>query len=84
MDAWPRWNSQISAGHIACLKLYVGYIAPLNLFQNVPVFQLQYGQPVTLPLVQASNVGVTDKWLLITDHVCMMMAVKQYARQKFV
>jgi len=32
------------------------------------VFQLQYGQPVTLPFVQASNVGVTVKWLLLTDH----------------
>jgi len=68
LDTWPRWNSQIPAGHIACLKLYIDYTAPLNLFQNVPVFQLQYGQPVTLPFVQAGNVGVTDKWLLLTDH----------------
>jgi len=68
LDAWPRWNSQIPAGRIACLKLYIGYTAPLNLFQNAPVFQLQYGQPITLPFVQASNIGVTDKWLLLTDH----------------
>jgi len=32
------------------------------------VFQLQYGQPVNFPFVCASNVGVTDEWLLLTDH----------------
>jgi len=68
LDAWPIWNSQIPVGHIACLKLYIGYTAPLNLFQNAPVFQLQYGQPVSLPFVQANNIGLTDKWLLLTDH----------------
>jgi len=68
MDAWPRWNSQIPAGHTACLKLYKSCKVPLNLFQNAPLFQLQYGRPVTLPFVHASNVGVTDEWLLLTDH----------------
>jgi len=68
MDAWPTWNSQIPPGHIACLKLYIDNKVPLNLFQNAPVFQLQYGQLVTLPFVHASNVGVTDKCLLLTDH----------------
>jgi len=48
--------------------LYIDYKVPLNLFQNAPVFQLQYGEPVTFPFVHASNVGVTDKWLLLTDH----------------
>jgi len=68
LDAWPRWNSQIPAGHIACLKLYGDYTVPLNMFQNAPLFQLRYGQQVTLPFVQASNIGVTDNWLLLTDH----------------
>jgi len=68
LDTWPRWNSQIPAGHITCLKFHIGYTAPLNLFQNAPVFQLRYGQQVALPFLQASNIGVTDKWLLLTDH----------------
>jgi len=66
--AWPKWNSQIPAGHIAYLKLYIDYKVPLNLFQNAPVFQLQYGQPVTLPFVHVNNIGVNDEWLLLTDH----------------
>ena len=67
MHAWQRWNSQIPAGRTACLRLYIRYKAPLNLFQNMPVLQLRYGEAVTLPFVQASSVGVTGKWLLLTD-----------------
>ena len=67
LSVWPRWNSQIQAGHVAYLRLYVSYKAPLNLFENVPVFQLRYGETATPPFVKASNFGVTDKWLLLTD-----------------
>ena len=67
LDAWPKWNVQVPTGHTACLKLYVSYKPPLNLFQNVPVFQLQYGETVTLPFVQASNFG-NDECFLLTDH----------------
>ena len=67
LSAWPRWNSQIPAGHVAYLRLYVSYKAPLNLFENVPVFQLPYGETATPPFVKANNFGVTDKWLLLTD-----------------
>ena len=63
---WPRWNSQIPAGHVACLRLYVSYKAPLSLFENVPVFQLRYGETATCPFVQPSNLGVT--WFLLTDN----------------
>ena len=41
VPAWSTWNShvQIPAGHFACLKV-INYEVPLNLFQNVPAFQL--------------------------------------------
>ena len=67
MSVWSRWNSQIPAGHFACLKVYIDYKVPLNLFQNAPVFQLQYGERLTLPLARVDIVG-TSKWLLLTDH----------------
>ena len=57
LAAWPTWNAQVPSGHIACLKLHISYKPPLNLFQNEQVFQLQYGETVTLPFVQASNLG---------------------------
>ena len=67
LDAWPNWNVQVPSGHTACLKLYISYKPPLNLFQNAPVFQLRYGETVSLPFVQASNLG-TDECFLLTDH----------------
>ena len=67
MRTWPTWNSQIPAGHAACLRLYISYKAPLNLFRNMPVLQLQYGEAATLPFVQATSVGITDNWLQLTD-----------------
>ena len=42
----------------------VSYKAPLNLFQNVPVFQLQYGKAATLPFVQPSSI---NEWFLLTN-----------------
>lgn len=77
LSAWLRWNSQIPAGHAACLKLYINYTIPLNLFHNVPVFQLEYGETATLPFVQASSVGITDKWLLLTEHDDGRMMVRK-------
>ena len=69
VSTWYKWNSRIPAGHIACLKVYTGYKAPLNLFNNAPEFQLQYGEAATLPFVQLSNVEINEKWLLmLTDH----------------
>lgn len=29
---WSEWNSQIPAGRIACLKVYIDYKVPLNLY----------------------------------------------------
>ena len=68
MRTWPNWNVQVLTGHTACLRLYSNCKIPLNLFQNAPVFQLRYGETVTLPYVRATNVGVDDKVLLLTDH----------------
>ena len=69
VSTWYKWNSWIPVGHIACLKVYTGYKAPLNLFNNAPEFQLQYGEGATLPFVQLSNVEINEKWLLmLTDH----------------
>lgn len=61
---WSEWNSQISAGHIASLKVYIDYKVPLNLFQNAPVFQLQYGELSALPFV----IAMTNDWFMLTDH----------------
>ena len=68
LPAWARWNSQTPANHTACLKLYINHKAPLNLFQNAPVFQLRYGATASLPYVQAASLGISDKGLLLTDH----------------
>ena len=68
LAAWPKWNVQVPTGHTACIRLYSNYKVPLSLFQNAPVFQLRYGETVTLPYVWATNVGVSDKGLLLTDH----------------
>ena len=62
MPVWSTWNSQIPAGHFACLKVYINYKVPLNLFQNAPAFQLQYGELFTVPVVRVGT------WLLLTDH----------------
>ena len=55
LAAWPKWNSQIPTGHVACLKLYGSYKAPLNLFQKATMFQLQYGETVVLPFVSPTS-----------------------------
>ena len=46
---------------------------PLNLFHNLPVFQLEIGKTPILPFVNASRLGVMDledDVLVITDCVC--------------
>ena len=66
MTSWPVWNSQIPAGRVACFRLYINYKVPLNLFQNAPDFQLQYGETATPPFVKGDNMGITE-WFLLTD-----------------
>ena len=67
LAAWPKWNVRIPTGHTACLKLYISYKPPLNLFQNTPVFQLRYGETVTLPFVLTNNLVIYHCFVL-TDH----------------
>jgi len=55
---WAQWNSQVPAGHTACLRIYNHSKPPLDLFYELPVFQLQYGQTATLPFMRASSVGL--------------------------
>ena len=66
VTTWPVWNSQIPAGHVACFRLYISYKVPLNLFQNAPDFQLQYGETATPSFVQPHDMGIPG-WLLLTD-----------------
>ena len=85
LAAWPTWNVQVPSGHIACLKLYISYKPPLNLFQNAPVFQLQYGETVTLPFVQAVNLGIDECFLLtdLSDGGKMIHKAKVYSQTSF-
>ena len=68
LSTWPKWNSKVPTGHVACLKLYVSYKVPLCFFQNAPLFQLHYGETAPLPFVKMTSGGLNDKWLLLTDH----------------
>ena len=56
--AWLELADTSSAGHYACLKLYISYTALPHLFQNAPVHQFQYGEAVTCPFVHASIAGI--------------------------
>ena len=47
-------------------RLYISYKVPLNLFQNAPDFQLQYGETATSPFAKGHNTGI-GIWLLLTD-----------------
>ena len=73
LHLWAQWNSQVPAGHTACLRIYHYLKAPLNLFDTLPVFQLQYGSNATLPFVKASSVGIlglSKDLILLTDGTC--------------
>ena len=65
LSVWLEWNSKVPTGYVACLKLYTSYKTPLCLFQNAPLFQLHYGETITLPFVL---MRLHDIWLLLTDH----------------
>lgn len=69
---WSRWNADVPVNRTACLRLY-NYNSinlPMNLSHSLPVFQLQYGQLASSPLVKASKfglLGLQDDLLLLTD-----------------
>ena len=81
LPAWPVWNSQIPAGRIACIRLYNSYKAPqINLFQDIPVFQVQYGETAVPPFVKGQSIGVPE-WLMLTDRNGKMMSKAKVYRE---
>ena len=70
LHSWVHWNSQVPAGHSACLRIYHYLKAPLDLFHALPLFQLQYGPKATLPFMKAGSVGLlglSKNLILLTD-----------------
>ena len=60
-------------GYTSYFKLYYHFELPLNLFPNLPDFQLEIDQTVILPFVKASKFGILNlkcDVLALTDHVC--------------
>ena len=73
LHAWERWNSQVPPGHTAGLRIFHYLTAPLNLFPDLPVFQLEYGPMTRLPFTKASTVGLlglSKDLILLTDCTC--------------
>ena len=70
LHSWEQWNSQVPPGHTAGLRIFHYLKAPLNLFHDLPVFQLEYGETATLPFTKASSIGLlglSKDLLLLTD-----------------
>ena len=58
-------------GYVSCFKLYDDYHAPLNLFSNLPEFQMSYGKLASTPFAQCSDYGIfglEDDFLALTDN----------------
>ena len=70
LKRWSQWNSQIPAGHTAYYKLYSTECNLQDVSLAAPVFQLDFGQTATYPLVKASDFGLfgfSDDVLLLTN-----------------
>ena len=70
LEQWSQWNSQIPAGHTAYYKLYSTECNLRDVSSAAPVFQLDFGQTATYPLVKSSNFGLFgfgDDVLLLTN-----------------
>ena len=68
-----QWNFTPLLGCTSYFKLYYHFETPLNLFPNLPEFQFEIGQTVTLPFVKASKFGILDlehDVFTLTDCVC--------------
>ncbi|XP_065907294.1 uncharacterized protein [Dysidea avara] len=60
-------------GYTSFFKLYYYFEVPLNLFQNLPVFQFEFGKNTVHPFIDANDVGITGlDWpvLALTDTPC--------------
>ena len=55
-----QWNITPLIGYTSYFKLYYHFETPLNLSPNLPEFQFEIGQTVTLPFVKASKFGILD------------------------
>ena len=58
LKGWLQWNHNSPPGHAGYMTLYNNWKAPVNLFPNLPSFQLQFGKVATLPLLNPSKFGV--------------------------
>jgi len=69
LKTWSQWNPCSPTGsHVGCIRVYDSSKVPLDLFHVMPVFQLQFGQGVMLPLLDASKIGGRgEDLLLLTD-----------------
>ena len=70
IDEWLNLNSNSPDGYTSYLKLYTHYKLPMDLFPALPVFQLEFGQSSSLPIVKASSYGLLGlevDFLLLTS-----------------
>ena len=80
-----QWNFT-PQGYTSYFKFYYHFTVPLNLFPNLPVFQLEIGQTVILPFVKASMFGILNldcDILVLTDHVFNGKQVYKAANEVF-
>ena len=61
------WNFTPLIGYTSYFKLYYCFKVPLNLFPNLPAFQLEIGQTTIQPFVRASKFGI----LVRIWHLCI-------------
>jgi len=64
--------------YLSCFKLYYDFQVPLNLFPNIPEFQLEFGQFAISPLVQASRYGILS--LNVYSDVLLLTSCIQYGK----
>ena len=66
LKSWSQWNpSSPTDGNVGYIRVYDSLKVPLDLFHAMPVFQLQFGQGVMLPLLDASRFGGGGEDLLL-------------------
>ena len=72
-NCWISTNSKSPAHSIGHLKLYNSMKVPLNFSPVLPAFQLEFGQDVDSPFVNASSIGIlglNNDLLELTDCTC--------------
>ena len=72
LQQWSQWNSQIPAGHTAYFKLYSTECNFRDVSSAAPVFQLDFGQTASYPLVKASDFGLfgfSEDLMVLTNSI---------------